>query len=580
MSVIESPEDLPLGTSLPPGDPHGVSVHLPKWADTVGWACREPRVLGSMTTGYPRFFVARVVDKLAMMLLEVKQFREGSNVRSTDGTGARLAMVLDTLRHGQMCRTTLLKWCAAADPSSVPDIEVGIVSWDGKIAHAGRDICSKSALSAGSTGDEDIILVSYPAELASQAKAFWQHTGFGISSRRAIHWIEDAPFLSPSTPPKRNLLPFDVSHRLDEAKATLRSRIAAGQSTPTLPVSPSDVFLFPTGMTALSEVASSILSLRNATHSNPYRAVIFGFPYVDTYKLLTLLHPFHATLYPATPHSLSSLTTLLSTTPIDALFTEFPGNPLLQSPPLLSLHTLAQQHNFLLVVDDTIGTSTNLALLGACDVVCTSLTKMFSGGCNVMGGAVVVNPTSRFRAGVEAGLEKGREEAERAWFWRDVLVMEGNSRDFEERVLKASENAELVVGLLRASLVVREVYYPLGAPTQGGYDEFKREGGGYGYMLSVRFWESERAVVFYDSLDVAKGPSLGTNFTLCCAYTLLAHYKELEWAAGYGVVEDLVRISVGLEERGWLQDRVMKALRVAEAVELQNEGNVEGDECG
>ena len=29
-----------------------------------------------------------------------------------------------------------------------------------------------------------------------------------------------------------------------------------------------------------------------------------------------------------------------------------------------------------------------------------------------------------------------------------------------------------------------------------------------------------------------KGPSLGTNFTLACPYTILGHYLELDWAAG------------------------------------------------
>jgi len=51
------------------------------------------------------------------------------------------------------------------------------------------------------------------------------------------------------------------------------------------------------------------------------------------------------------------------------------------------------------------------------------------------------------------------------------------------------------------------------------------------------------------------------------AYTLLAHYSELEWAAEYGVVEDLVRISVGLEDEEWLRDRIDKALKAAESVE-------------
>jgi cystathionine gamma-synthase len=48
---------------------------------------------------------------------------------------------------------------------------------------------------------------------------------------------------------------------------------------------------------------------------------------------------------------------------------------------------------------------------------------------------------------------------------------------------------------------------------------------------------------------------------------LLAHYKELEWAAVYGVVEDLVRISVGLEDEEWLRTRIAKALRAAEEQE-------------
>jgi cystathionine gamma-synthase len=183
-----------------------------------------------------------------------------------------------------------------------------------------------------------------------------------------------------------------------------------------------------------------------------------------------------------------------------------------------------------------------------------------------MGGAVVLNSASPFYGRLKAELEGGRREAEGAWFWEDVLVMEGNSRDFAERVDKVGENAEVVVGMLRGSGVVEEVYYPLGGPTQELYDRFRVEGGRYGFLVSIRFREKAQAVAFYDALDVAKGPSLGTNFTLCCAYTLLAHYSELGWAAEYGVVEDLVRISVGLEDRTWLEERVGRALKAAEGV--------------
>ena len=53
---------------------------------------------------------------------------------------------------------------------------------------------------------------------------------------------------------------------------------------------------------------------------------------------------------------------------------------------------------------------------------------------------------------------------------------------------------------------------------------------------------------FYDSLSICKGPSLGTNFTLACPYTLLAHYHELEFAQAYDVDPNLVRVAVGLEK--------------------------------
>ena len=76
---------------------------------------------------------------------------------------------------------------------------------------------------------------------------------------------------------------------------------------------------------------------------------------------------------------------------------------------------------------------------------------------------------------------------------------------------------------------------------------YKQTGAGYGYLLTIKFIAPKYAISFFDAMEVAKGPSLGTNFTLACPYTLFAHYHELEWAAKYGVDEHLVRISVGLE---------------------------------
>ena len=70
----------------------------------------------------------------------------------------------------------------------------------------------------------------------------------------------------------------------------------------------------------------------------------------------------------------------------------------------------------------------------------------------------------------------------------------------------------------------------------------------------------KKAKRFYNSLQVCKGPSLGTNFTLVCPYVLLAHYNELKWAESCGIPTHLLRVSVGLENQPSLWGRFEKAL--------------------
>ena len=247
------------------------------------------------------------------------------------------------------------------------------------------------------------------------------------------------------------------------------------------------------------------------------------FLYVDTFKVLGKVYGLEYRLYGhASPAELAALDSQLAAgLKIDALYTEFPGNPLLRSPDLKRLHELSQRYDFLLVVDDTVGTFVNVALIQSCDIICTSLTKMFSGACNVMGGSLVVSPVSRHYKSIRKVL---RAQFIDTYFPLDVLVMESNSRDFSKRVSAASDNAEIVVELLRQHASVREVFYPKGDSSQHIYDSFLRPGGKYGFLLSATFISPECAIAFHDALNVAKGPSLGTNFTLGCAYTLLAHY--------------------------------------------------------
>jgi cystathionine gamma-synthase len=50
------------------------------------------------------------------------------------------------------------------------------------------------------------------------------------------------------------------------------------------------------------------------------------------------------------------------------------------------VRALADEYDFVVVCDDTVGTSVNIDILPWVDVLVTSMTKLFSGACNVMGG--------------------------------------------------------------------------------------------------------------------------------------------------------------------------------------------------
>lgn len=165
-----------------------------------------------------------------------------------------------------------------------------------------------------------------------------------------------------------------------------------------------------------------------------------------------------------------------------------------------------------------------------------------------------------------------RDFYEDTYFDEDAIFMERNSRDFKKRVHIINRNTEAVCDLLKSRQhpagVVKEVYYPK-YTTRSNFDICRAsdlpEGlPAFGGLFSVTFTEDEASRAFFDGLACHKGPSLGTNFTLACPYTVLAHYAELSWAGSYGVEEGLVRVSVGTEELPHLLKVFGEALASAE----------------
>lgn len=205
-----------------------------------------------------------------------------------------------------------------------------------------------------------------------------------------------------------------------------------------------DVFLFPTGMSSIFNTHQTLMAARGSMKS-----ICFGFPYVDTLKILEKWGPGCVFYGNGSSEDLDDLESRLRNgEKFLALFTEFPGNPLLKSPDLKRIRTLADKYEFAVVVDETVGNFLNVNVLPYADVVVSSLTKIFSGDSNVMGGSAVINPHSRFYEILKKSFSLEYED--NLWA-EDAVFLERNSRDFVSRIAKINETTEATTALLRNS---------------------------------------------------------------------------------------------------------------------------------
>lgn len=367
------------------------------------------------------------------------------------------------------------------------------------------------------------VAVETSAEDFPRLKEYWQHAGEILSSRAAeLILAGHRPSIS-ETP----------------ARITVRQRVASYGGC-----SPDDVWLFPCGMAAIASVYHTIRRL------DPVRPTVqFGFPYVDTLKIQQRFPPnAHHFLPHGDAGDLQRLAELLQHQPISALFCEVPANPLLTCPDLAALRQLADQYGFLLIVDDTLSAIVNENPLRFSDFCVTSLTKYFSGYGDVLAGSARLNPASpsaeQLRKALAAEFEEQLSDA-------DCEVLEQNSRDLPQRMAAINATTAELVRRLRQHPAVDRVYYPPERPDSAGR-------GGL-FSLLLKHPENTAPLVF-DHLKVCKGPNLGTRFTLCCPYTILAHYTELDEVERCGVSRWLLRISIGIEPLEDLWNRFLQAL--------------------
>lgn len=246
---------------------------------------------------------------------------------------------------------------------------------------------------------------------------------------------------------------------------------------------------------------------------------------------------------------------------VHALFCELPSNILLSSINLVNIRALADKYGFIVVCDDTVAGYVNLDALPYVDVMVTSLTKTFSGASNVTGGSLVINPSSQHHDTIQTALAKNHEDM---YFPLDYSTLKDNCQDVVQRVQQCSENTIPLVELLSSHPSIYKVHYPTTSPTLANYKAMMRENGSYGNVFSIVFHHPQTAEYFYNNLDVCKGSSFGTNFTLVIPYVQLANYWNREKVPKYGVPQHILRVSVGLEDKAELVSTFTKALEKVE----------------
>jgi len=600
---------VPVGQPIPL-DEHACSVSLPQWSDVVGYEEGDPDVTMKMVCGYPRFVYHPYIVRLMQAALALDSRNQNSDCIVLPSKAAAYRA------RDFLIRATLLNH--DEPESSCPSL-TKLTSRDNALDFLDDEEEEEDQVQFGE-GDIRIINLKtsaniyallFPAETkyAIAAKAYWQHTGEVVSSRRAEAALTElGSFLSSNKPTRvtHALLQIADSTRdttatcpisqqdyvckypsqvdfLEDPKTLLRERLAEITHIP-----PDRVHLTPSGMAAiyfaLRAARRQRLSKDYGGISKDYGglSIVYGFPYLDTLKQCSRpeLCPGGVEFFGNGDQAdLASLERMLHkrreyrrrTDPtadagVCVLITEFPSNPLLNCHDLRALRALANEYNFCLVVDDTIGNFANVDLIstGIADMLCTSLTKLFSGRGDVMAGSLICNPYTEMGDKIgQAMLNKINKDD---LYHADAVAMYHNSTDFLERSTQINHTAEKLADWLKEHDNIETVYYPKFTQPDLYQALMHRDPRlshtpGYGGLMSILLHSHICQRTFYDTLQIYKGPSLGTNFSLACPYTLLAHYFELDFARAYKVSPNLIRISVGLEPLEVLQERFQYALK-------------------
>jgi cystathionine gamma-synthase len=470
-------------------------------ADVRGYEEKESRVVEALKSGYPRFVTHEFVRQLVDFYLDRESLSGRGGVLIPSRRAADDA--LDRLGPGfgklEVEASLYLVYCEGADAQRLYDL-----------------------------------------------RKFVQHAGCGISSRQA----EDLLL--------RHGL---IQSRFEEAalKGAVQSRVEANLAG-LIGCRESDVLVCASGMNAFYAGFRAVQEFNRSRGRGVWLQL--GWLYLDSGKILEEFLDEEETLeclYDVldTDAVIARIRSLGRS--LGAVVVECPSNPLLRVCDLRRIANAVREQGGVMVVDPTIASVYNVDVLPFADLLVTSLTKYASIEGDIMIGALAVNAASPFYGDLVLRTSSFYMPP----YSRDLARLAVEMEAAPESIRKINANAAKLYRFLRAHKAVKKVHF---AGCSEHIEEIAKGDEPVGAVITVEL--SGDMGKFYDAVRVMKGPSFGTRYTLICPFMYLAHYDLVTteegraYLASVGIDPELVRISVGEEDYGTVEQIFRKALGV------------------
>ncbi len=377
-----------------------------------------------------------------------------------------------------------------------------------------------------------VILVQNGTTQLNKVLKFIQHVGYNLSSRLAQEYLF-----------KEGLIDTKHIEEYEDEKTahnTLTKTLAIAYNQPQ-----KNVCLTPSGMNAIYCALRGLKTIQNV--NNRTKLIQLGWLYLDTMNIVEHYFDENKIFYDINNLDLLKDYLKINGHTISAIITEIPTNPLLQTVDLVRLKTLCITYNIPLVIDATFATPFNLDLKPYADIYVESLTKFASGNADVLMGAIILNENSK----ISMISQEFFKHADMPYI-KDIQRLAYEIKDYESRMKIISSNTKKLVEYFKTAPFIDEIFYCLNPKYASNYQKLMIDENSYTGIISVTFKKDFKEV--YDKLNFAKGPSLGTEFTLLMPYTYLAHYDLITSKDGNKFLEEiglpinLLRISVGIED--------------------------------